>query len=824
MGEGGFVMAADGWAQVCPLGEFPHAGAEVTQVVDAEACAAMTADFAGRAAEPNFPGVLVDFDHFSMDAGKPSEAAGWVATLEAREDGLWAKIRWTDAGLAAVTGGRYRLVSPVFPEPSACEDLGGGRIRPRRLVSVALTNEPNIKGGRPIANRCPDGGEHGQARTDTDRHGLTQAEKERATPNAQGMENRGGVKRYRWTLGPEAEGGHCPTCLERAGQVKTAREWALMPPPLCGRHCRCSLEEVGTAGTGNRWSDEARAASLAVRKAKAAARAGETEGSGSSSGSSNDNGRLQTQAVAGQTQGAPAPAVAPAVVTGDTEGSVTARYTRLLADMDAAGGDPEKLREASKRYLDSRYRDGTDFTLADIEAVRECLRRDKTLTDYQIREAEDALTEARAWVRSDSRSLLDAAEEEVAAKLTAAGIRFAEVEALRRIMNPVRYYAEYGVEAFPSDLPDWIDDFAAHEELMERYPVLRPGAKTETQRFGPTVHDKVMLKRGLMTRKELTETLQRRAETSARQDGYLPVIHKTKTGRYARGPMKVDAERVMYNLPPNLRKGTIGTSGRAVRIPVETAAKNIIVKPTRSAGAGVGAVAAALLPLAIDALMHTVPAVRRTEARNWLRQASEAGKLPQKPGVRAFLGTGARILFGDIQGAERGMRFADPIGSHRGEEEMAERYGRTVKGTGNRGQGKVISDQSSVISEGEHRTAKGVTENRWSDAARAASLAVRRAKAAARAGGKVGTGSGKTVAGSGKKTGDGRQVTVKHWSPQEFLPPTGPATQGLVEWVNVRTGERWTAPSGGYTPPNEDWVPVSGGGNPTPQIRRGVEK
>jgi phage I-like protein len=116
-----------------------------------------------------------------MDAGKPSEAAGWVGALEARDDGLWAKIRWTDAGLAAVTGGRYRLVSPVFPEPSACEDLGGGRIRPRRLVSVALTNEPNIKGGKPIANRCPDAEGHGQARTDTDGHGLTQTEKERPT-------------------------------------------------------------------------------------------------------------------------------------------------------------------------------------------------------------------------------------------------------------------------------------------------------------------------------------------------------------------------------------------------------------------------------------------------------------------------------------------------------------------------------------------------------------------------------------------------------------------------------------------------------------------
>ena len=38
------------------------------------------------------------------------------------------------------------------------EDLGNGRVRPVFLESVALTNEPNIKGARPIANRRPDGG------------------------------------------------------------------------------------------------------------------------------------------------------------------------------------------------------------------------------------------------------------------------------------------------------------------------------------------------------------------------------------------------------------------------------------------------------------------------------------------------------------------------------------------------------------------------------------------------------------------------------------------------------------------------------------------
>ena len=148
MGDNTFVLAGDGWVQVTPCGEFPHAGAGVTQVIDREACDRIAAEFYSRKADSNFPGVLVDFDHFSLDTGQSSEAAGWITELESRDTGLWARVRWSDAGLAAVQGGRFRLMSPVFPPPSQCEDLGGGKIRPRSLVSVALTNEPNIKGGK----------------------------------------------------------------------------------------------------------------------------------------------------------------------------------------------------------------------------------------------------------------------------------------------------------------------------------------------------------------------------------------------------------------------------------------------------------------------------------------------------------------------------------------------------------------------------------------------------------------------------------------------------------------------------------------------------
>jgi hypothetical protein len=159
----------------------------VVQVIDHEACVAMAARFAADANTPNFPGLLVDFDHFSLDGEKRSEAAGWITGLQARVEsgkgqagsaegdphpnplpsqgegvnaaGLWAQIRWSDLGEEAVKGGRYRFLSPVWAR-SDCVDLGPSagsgqampRVRPVRLLNAAVTNDPNLKGMRPLSN------------------------------------------------------------------------------------------------------------------------------------------------------------------------------------------------------------------------------------------------------------------------------------------------------------------------------------------------------------------------------------------------------------------------------------------------------------------------------------------------------------------------------------------------------------------------------------------------------------------------------------------------------------------------------------------------
>jgi len=151
-----FELPADGWHQLAPLGEFPHSAAGIVQVIDAAACTLMVAAFENaRAGSSNFPGLLIDFDHFSLDAEKRSEAAGWITDLKfipnSTGSGLFARIRWSDIGEAAVKGGRYRFLSPVWAKED-CEDLGVNRFRPVRLLNAAVTNDPNLKGILPLSN------------------------------------------------------------------------------------------------------------------------------------------------------------------------------------------------------------------------------------------------------------------------------------------------------------------------------------------------------------------------------------------------------------------------------------------------------------------------------------------------------------------------------------------------------------------------------------------------------------------------------------------------------------------------------------------------
>ena len=146
-----FNLPDDGWYQIAPKGEHPHPSTGLVQVIDDAALESIVNRFGEEKKADNFPGLLVDFDHFSQSGNTASEAAGWIVDLDNRDDGLWAQVRWTDKGKEAVANGRYRLASPVW-RLSDCEELGNEKVRPMRLDTVALTNQPNLKGLVPLSN------------------------------------------------------------------------------------------------------------------------------------------------------------------------------------------------------------------------------------------------------------------------------------------------------------------------------------------------------------------------------------------------------------------------------------------------------------------------------------------------------------------------------------------------------------------------------------------------------------------------------------------------------------------------------------------------
>jgi hypothetical protein len=290
----GFQMPADGWYQMAPLGEFAHAAASVVQVVDQDACESMVNRFRAEAQVPNFAGLLVDFDHFSLDGEKRSEAAGWITNLEVRDHGLFGQIRWSDVGEEAVKGGRYRFLSPVWAR-SDCVDLGNGRLRPVRLLNAALTNDPNLKGMIPLSNSA-------------------------------------------------AAAGNEPCVRKNSGAVLCA---------VCGAECAGMLANTG-------WTDEARAASLAVRRAKAASRASDGGSGGSTAKGTAAKAWADAAIASYRAKFKRDPVTDAEIATGETLAKVPAEYRTDGAPEPAEKGptpspSPTAKRDANGFEYDERY-------------------------------------------------------------------------------------------------------------------------------------------------------------------------------------------------------------------------------------------------------------------------------------------------------------------------------------------------------------------------------------------------------------------------------------------------------------------------------------
>ena len=154
------------WIHIAPRGEFPgtieipagydvpgygvmESPAEVAglTVITDENLERMVQGFSGD--------VLIDYEHFSHDKSKSTEAAGWGHGLRhtAARDGLEMETAWAAPARRQVSGNVYRYISPEFAGAVRYEDETF-KFYPTALTGAGLTNRPQLKALRPVsANR-----------------------------------------------------------------------------------------------------------------------------------------------------------------------------------------------------------------------------------------------------------------------------------------------------------------------------------------------------------------------------------------------------------------------------------------------------------------------------------------------------------------------------------------------------------------------------------------------------------------------------------------------------------------------------------------------
>lgn len=126
---------AEQWIHVVPSGEFSaRDGRGPWSMHNADAVIAASSAFAGKKPIP------VDYEHQIDLAGKngqPAPAAGWITQLQARPDGLWGLVEWTEKASAHLDAKEYRYLSPVFNHTPSGEVT--------RVLRAALTNNPALE-------------------------------------------------------------------------------------------------------------------------------------------------------------------------------------------------------------------------------------------------------------------------------------------------------------------------------------------------------------------------------------------------------------------------------------------------------------------------------------------------------------------------------------------------------------------------------------------------------------------------------------------------------------------------------------------------------
>lgn len=141
------------WLRMAEYGDWPHArGMQQFSRRSADRLTSYFKSLRGRLSR-RFGGLPIYIGHpddpgFSGQSGHDdTRAYAWIVDMEARHDGLYILPRWSEEGRRLLENAFYKFLSPRW----AMRPLRDGVFEPTRLISVGLTNMPNIPGDA-IAN------------------------------------------------------------------------------------------------------------------------------------------------------------------------------------------------------------------------------------------------------------------------------------------------------------------------------------------------------------------------------------------------------------------------------------------------------------------------------------------------------------------------------------------------------------------------------------------------------------------------------------------------------------------------------------------------
>ena len=146
------AMTGAEWELIAPYGEFPSADRKRLQVFGQTEADLMVANFNSiwKQMGNMFRGVPIYHGHPDVDPKHfpDDRRLGKITELEAREDGLYGKPEFNALGRENKEEGWWVYPSPAWLSPQTNEK----RIHPDELLSIGLTNTPNIFESQPWTN------------------------------------------------------------------------------------------------------------------------------------------------------------------------------------------------------------------------------------------------------------------------------------------------------------------------------------------------------------------------------------------------------------------------------------------------------------------------------------------------------------------------------------------------------------------------------------------------------------------------------------------------------------------------------------------------